>query len=80
MEDPALRVHWFRVLSDLTHQGFRSRSVARRLAVAKSTVLGWKAGAEPRHSDGERLIALWCEKTGREKSSVPVISYYDWRA
>lgn len=73
------RIDWFRVLADLSRNGLGERGVARRIRVSKTTINGWKQGAEPRHSDGERLIALWCERLAQVRGEVPMHSPYDWR-
>lgn len=73
------RTDWFRVLADLGRHGVGNRTVSRRLHVPKSTVIGWKRDHEPRHSDGERLIALWCEVMGMERDQVPTCNPFDWR-
>ena len=59
------RVDWFAVLCDLKRCGFAAQGVAEEIGVAKSTLFGWKQGAEPKHGDGERLIAFWCRASGR---------------
>jgi CENP-B N-terminal DNA-binding domain len=48
----------FRLLLELKDAGVSNNEVARRLGVPPTTVQGWKAGAEPRWSDGERLRQL----------------------
>jgi len=64
-------VDWFAVLIDLQRQGIPTSSVASLLAIPKSTILGWKQGAEPRHRDGERLIDLWVGVTGNAQAKLP---------
>lgn len=66
------RTDWFRVLSDLARHGVDVRAIRRRLNIPKSTLAYWKQGNEPRHSDGERLLALWCEATGRPREDAPM--------
>lgn len=73
------RTDWFRVLADLQRCRLHTRAVARRLGVGKTTVHGWKSGSEPRHSDGERLIALWCQSMNQPRDQVPVCDPYGWR-
>ncbi|WP_223621185.1 hypothetical protein [Lysobacter sp. ESA13C] len=73
------RTDWFRVLTDLNRSGLGNRAVARRLKVPKTRILGWKTDDhEPRHSDGERLIALWVEVTGHAREDVPIRMPYAW--
>ena len=33
---------------------------------------------EPRHADGERLIALWCATTGLDRQQLPVANVTGW--
>jgi len=48
----------FALLCDMASRGVNNREVARRLGLAASTVERWKAGAQPRWADGQRLVAL----------------------
>lgn len=75
-----LRVNWFLVIVELCRRGYTHMTVAAAVGVPKSTVQGWKQGAEPRHSDGERMVMLWCQVTGLDRDSLPKVSRYDWRA
>lgn len=71
MTAPDMTVDWFRVLCDLHQAGVGNREAARLLDVPKSTLLGWKQGAIPKHHEGERLIELWCVQLGRERLLLP---------
>lgn len=67
------RVDWFRLLMDLKRAGLGLEGIALRVEVSKSAVIGWKnLDAEPRHTDGERLIALWAEMTGHATDRLPL--------
>lgn len=68
---PRHRVDWFRVLADLQYLGMSNNEAADRMGVPQRTVAGWKEGAEPRHCDGEVLIGLWCEMTGKTRAGLP---------
>lgn len=74
-----LRVDWFRLIVDLNRAGHSTRRFADILGIPRTTIEGWKAGAEPKHADGERLIALWCKELAKTRSEVPVISDFDFR-
>jgi hypothetical protein len=74
-----MRIDWFRILADLRRAKLGNRAAARRLGVAKSTVIGWKQGNEPRHADGERLLRLWMDETDQTRDQVPMRSPGDWR-
>lgn len=67
-----MRVDWFRVLADLQYLGLSNYDVSQRLGIAKRTIGGWKAGAEPRHCDGEELIALWVHMTSKPREGLPM--------
>ena len=57
---PDQRVNWWQVIEDLRRAGMTTEAVAKAVAIPKSTLLGYKnLAAEPRHADGERLLALW---------------------
>ncbi len=76
----ATRIDWFRVITDLSGFGYTAQALATHVGVAKSTLLGWKQGAEPRYSEGERLVAFWCAATARPREAVPAVAPGDWRA
>ena len=65
------RVDWPRVLLDLRRAGYSMRAFADSLGIARSTITGWMAGSEPKHADGEKLIAFWSYATGRPGTSAP---------
>lgn len=76
---PGEAVNWFRIIVELGTQGAVTlRQISRAIDVPKTTIIGWKAGAEPRHSDGERLMALWCGMLHRERIEVPTTSRYSY--
>lgn len=49
---------WFTILADLERSGFPNADVARLIGVPRTTLLGWKSGAQPRWSEGQKLLAL----------------------
>ena len=76
---------WPRLLDDIAYlnggadfafPGVRTPVGQPRLAaylhVHRSTVRNWIDGAEPKHSDGEQLIAVWVKLTGNSLEFVPV--------
>lgn len=65
------RVDWFGVLLALQRHGIPTASVADQLRIPRSTILGWKQGAEPKHRDGEALVSLWASVTGQAHDDVP---------
>jgi len=65
------RVDWFRLIDDLKRRGYSTYALEMLTGVPKSTLLGYKQGAEPKHLDGERLIGVWCQVTGLQRDSIP---------
>ena len=54
------RIDWFRVLTDLRVQGYSLHGVSEVTGIPRTTLIGYKdLDVEPRHSDGEALLALW---------------------
>lgn len=49
---------WFRIIADLDRAGVPNAKLAKLLGHSESTVNRWKQGSEPKHSDGELIIAL----------------------
>ncbi|WP_433886935.1 hypothetical protein [Pseudomonas vranovensis] len=74
------RIDWFRVITMVLRGGYSIQSAADAIDVARTTLIGWKQGAEPRYSEGERLVLLWCQVTGLERSSLPMVAVGDWWA
>lgn len=65
------RIDWFRVIADLNRAGYSTRGFADSLGIARTTIQGWKSGAEPKHADGERLLSWWSHVTGRPVEAAP---------
>lgn len=72
-------IDWFRVIVDLGRAGMSYRALAESVGVSKSAVMGWVGGAEPKHADGERLLAVWCDRTGKPADDAPRAEVGDWR-
>lgn len=66
------RVDWFAMLDALNRRGIPTATVAALTTIPKSTILGWKQGAEPKHADGERLVQLWMQVTDLCREHVPM--------
>lgn len=75
---PGMRVDWWQIVVDLSRHGMPQQEVGKAIDKPSSTVHGWKMGAEPKHADGEILIALWCRKTGNARGQVPMTSRFAW--
>lgn len=62
---------WFRVICDLSRLGWSEYRISAAINVPKSTLIGWKQGAEPRYNDGQQLLNLWfSEMTKAHKKSL----------
>jgi hypothetical protein len=57
-------VDWALVIEHLRLRGFSLRAIEAETRIPKSTLLGYRDGAEPKHSDGQRLLALWSAQYG----------------
>jgi hypothetical protein len=69
---PDMQVDWFQILLDVQRKGYKLVNVSAVIDVPRTTMLGWRdLEASPRHADGERLIALWCQVTGQQRESLP---------
>ena len=64
-------VDFVQVLTDLARNGVPVASVSTTIRVPKSTILGWKQSSEPKHVDGEALIAFWIKVTSKARSDLP---------
>lgn len=73
-------VDWFKVIVEISRAGFSMQAIAQSIGVARTTLLGWKQGAEPRHSEGDRLLTFWTNVTGHHRSEAPMVSIGDWWA
>jgi len=66
------RVDWFRILQDLKESGWSLYRVQEEIDIPKTTLIGYKSGAEPRHKDGEKLIGLWVRITVMPRDAIPM--------
>lgn len=77
---PAKHIDWFQVITALSRKGYSIQALADELMVARTTLIGWRQGAEPPHSGGDRLLTLWSHATGLERTRVPTVTIDDWWA
>lgn len=77
---PARSIDWFQVITEISRAGLPMHAIAESIGVARTTLIGWKQGAEPRHSEGDRLLRFWTKVTGQDRSAVPMVSISDWWA
>lgn len=69
---PREGVNWFRVLVDLSQLGYSVADVGRKINLPRTTIVGWRNGAEPRFGDGEKLLRLWIELSPPD-AAVPMV-------
>lgn len=74
------RIDWFRVITMVLRGGYSIQTAADTINVARTTLIGWKQGAEPRYTEGERLVSLWCRAMRRDRSKLPMVAVGDWWA
>ena len=60
---------WNLLIIDLRCAGLSLGGIAQALGCSRSTVQGWTAGHEPRHADGERLLALWAKHVAKDEGA-----------
>lgn len=77
---PARHIDWFQVITALSRKGYSMQALADELMVARTTLIGWRQGAEPPHSGGDRLLILWSHATGLERRQAPTVTIDDWWA
>lgn len=73
------KISWFHLFALLKRKGWSLYRIETHTGIPKSTMLGWSNGAEPKHSDGETLIALWLEVTGESRDDLPTERKYPSR-
>lgn len=75
-----LRVDWFRVLVQLAGEGYSLSAISHFTAIPKSTLIGYKQGAQPTYHTGVLLLAFWAQASGKEQGEAPMISAYSFKA
>lgn len=73
-------IDWFQVIAMLSKAGYSVQSISDVIRVPRTTLIGWRQGAEPRYSEGESLIAFWIQITGLDRDKLPTCEPGDWRA
>lgn len=69
--DMPTRVDWFKIIDDLKRQGVSLYGICAAIGVSPQKLCGYKQGSEPKHGDGEKLLKLWCQVTGKDREQVP---------
>lgn len=73
---PPQHINWPQVIEDLSAAGLGMKRLAKRLGVGWSTVRGWKRGSEPSHADGEQVLGVWIEHTGKDRTEAPRAQWF----
>jgi len=70
--DQNQRYDWNRILLDLSMHGMTLDEISHASYIPSSTLSGYKnLDVEPKHADGERLLALW---RGHHAGDAPIVS------
>lgn len=72
------RIDWFRVITTVLRSGYSIQALADEIGIARTTLIGWRQGAEPRYSEGERLVLLWGQVTGESRDKLPMCAAWDY--
>lgn len=64
-------VDFQRVIRTLCVMGMTTYEIALHGNVARTCIRDYQNGTQPMHLNGERLIKLWCDKTGNHRDQVP---------
>lgn len=66
-------IDWVRVVENLRATGMSLTQIADAASVSKSSLIGYgtELRQEPGHSAGERLLAVWVERTGYRREDAP---------
>jgi hypothetical protein len=65
-------IDWSAVLFDIYRRHRSWFEISELVGCSHGSLYGWRDKAhEPRHSTGERIIALWVEVTGKPEAEAP---------
>lgn len=75
---PRPRIDWFGVLVEFRRRGITDTALSAQTNIPRTTIVGYRAGAEPKHADGERLVQLWMAETQRPREQLPMTYVPAW--
>lgn len=75
-----VRVDWFRILIELGKEGYRLQAISHFTKIPRSTLIGYKQGAQPSYHNGATLLVFWSQATGKRQDWAPTISSYSYKA
>lgn len=68
-----LVVDWSELFLQLKREGWSTHEIAHFTGISKSTFMGWKNDdVQPRHPDGERMIAFWSQALAKHRGELPM--------
>lgn len=70
-QDPRYVTDWTAIVGALRRMGFTFPALAIELLIPKSTLIGYRDGATPRHDDGETLLAFYLHVTNTVRGQEP---------
>ena len=60
---------------DLRRTGMTGKEICAKAGLTRGAVGEYQVGrCRPTHGRGERLVALWCARTGRARAEVPQLA------
>jgi transcriptional regulator with XRE-family HTH domain len=66
-------VDWGELLRELNRLGYSKRAIADQIELSHSAVVQYAQGINrPLHATGERLLAFYCQVTGKPRDLVPM--------
>jgi hypothetical protein len=71
---------WFSLITEINRHGLTCAIIAVELNIPRTTIVGWKQGSQPKHEDGEAMIRLWLQLTGKSRDNIPRVSLEDFWA
>ena len=74
-----LIVQWFRLFYELKLEGYSFYDISAATQIPKTTLIDYKNGTEPTHSNGDMIIAFWSHVTKNSRDSVHKIDRYSHR-
>lgn len=69
-----VRIDWFRILADLGREGYTLERVAFFTQIPRTTLIRYRAGAEPPYYRGDVIVRFWRDTTQRDQ--LPMTPIY----
>lgn len=65
-------IDWFGVICELQRNKISMIAQSKIIGVSERTIANWRDGAEPKYSDGTKLIELWVLVTHKNENELPM--------